>query len=182
MLDPNGGDGEHHDSTKCKKDCCCCRKLVANKKNIGAKWANYLDKCKTPNPCKLSKPIQKTLFKNKSSIMEKAHLAANSHRGWRSVSWARFQLEQKTNKYRNKQISQGDLFTPPTTRCGNSNNGLTLEQFQEQLSIPLLLASQKNSCRKDAIIPLDDRREYNIERSDITKTNLFSSVQQIYIS
>ena len=57
MLDPNGGDGEHHDSTKCKKDCCCCRKLVANKKNIGAKWANYLDKCKTPNPCKLSKPI-----------------------------------------------------------------------------------------------------------------------------
>ena len=180
--------GENHDHEhnnnkcdKCKK-CCCFWGGVANKKNRSAKWANYLDKCKTPNPCKYSKPTQKTLFKNKSSVMEKAHIAAHSHRGWRSVSWARFQLEQKTNRYRNKQITRGNLFNPPITRCGNYQNGLTLEQFQEKLSVPVLLASQPNSCKRDAVIPVENRREYNIERPDPTATNLFTSIQQIYIS
>ena len=54
-----------------KKECECCVAQVANKKNVPAPWAKKLDGCKTKNPCRNSRSIQQTLFKNKSKKWNK---------------------------------------------------------------------------------------------------------------
>jgi len=109
------------------KEKACCMKIIANKKNIGAKWAKYLDTCKTINPCKNTVPVPPKAFTNKSSKMEKSYIAQHSHRGWRKVSWSRFKLEQKTKSFKTTTIGKSDLFYPGTTRCGKNatGNGLT---------------------------------------------------------
>lgn len=120
---------------KNKKEKCCCENLIANKKNVGAKWAKYLDKCKADDPCKKIRPTTQTLFKNESNKMAQAYLTQHSHRGWRKVSWSRFQLERKTKNFQKKTIGKTDLFNPPVPRCKNtSNNDLTLNKLQKDLN------------------------------------------------
>jgi SMC interacting uncharacterized protein involved in chromosome segregation len=118
---------------KNKKEKHCCENLIANKKNVGAKWANYLDKCKVVDPCQKIRPTTQTLFKNESKKMTQAYLTQHSHRGWRKVSWSRFQLERKTKTFQNKTIGKTDLFNPPVTRCKKTNNNLTLDQLQKDI-------------------------------------------------
>ena len=95
----------------CRKACC------NNKKNVGAKWANYLDKCKTINPCKNAMPIQPIISNNESSKIMKSRITQHSHRGWRRVSWSKFKLEQQTKSFKTKIIGKSDLFNPGKTRC-----------------------------------------------------------------
>ena len=120
---------------KNKKEKCCCKKIVANKKNVGAKWANYLDKCKVVDPCRKIRPTTQTLFRNESKKMAQSYIAQHSHRGWRKVSWARFQLERKTKAFQNKTIGKTDLFNATVTRCNKITvtNDLTLDQIKKDI-------------------------------------------------
>jgi YesN/AraC family two-component response regulator len=123
----------HDKLCKNKKEKCCCKKIVANKKNVGAKWANYLDKCKVLDPCKKTRPTTQTLFRNESKKMAQSYIAQHSHRGWRKVSWSRFQLEKKTKTFQNKTIGKTDLFHTTVTRCKKTNDNLTLDQLQKDI-------------------------------------------------
>ena len=125
----------HDKLCKNKKEKCCCKKIVANKKNVGAKWANYLDKCKVLDPCKKTRPTTQTLFRNESKKMAQSYIAQHSHRGWRKVSWSRFQLEKKTKTFQNKTIGKTDLFHTTVTRCKKTTatNNLTLDQLQKDI-------------------------------------------------
>ena len=106
--------------------------MISNKKNVGAKWANYLDKCKTVNPCKNSRPTQPIISNNESSKIIKSRIAQHSHRGWRRVSWSRFKLEQQTKSFKAKIIGKSDLFYPGTTRCdiNSAVNNLTPDEIK----------------------------------------------------
>ena len=123
----------HDKLCKNKKEKCCCKKIVANKKNVGAKWANYLDKCKVVDPCKKTRPTTQTLFRNESKKMAQSYIAQHSHRGWRKVSWSRFQLEKKTKTFQNKTIGKTDLFNTTVTRCKKTTTTNTLDQLQKDI-------------------------------------------------
>lgn len=148
---------------KNRKEKHCCENLIANKKNVGAKWANYLDKCKVVDPCQKIRPTTQTLFKNESKKMTQAYLTQHSHRGWRKVSWSRFQLERKTKTFQNKTIGKTDLFNTTVTRCKKTTatNNLTLDQLQKGIEdkeeeIKSLLEKQQQLNEKIEVLEKDN--------------------------
>lgn len=151
----------HDKLCKNKKEKCCCKKIVANKKNVGAKWANYLDKCKVLDPCKKTRPTTQTLFRNESKKMAQSYIAQHSHRGWRKVSWSRFQLEKKTKTFQNKTIGKTDLFHTTVTRCKKTTDNLTLDQLQKDIEdkeeeINSLLEKQQQLNEKVEVLEKDN--------------------------
>ena len=156
-----------------KKECECCVAQVANKKNVPALWAKNLDRCKTKNPCLNSRSIQQTLFKNKSKKMEQAHLAQHSHRGWRSVSWARFQLEKKTKTFRTKNINQGDLFYPAEKRCGKN------PEIGTQFTIQQVNALTPRKLRQDRKISCGNPSSEIIQNEELYTNDIVDSPQVV---
>ena len=151
----------HDKLCKNKKEKCCCKKIVANKKNVGAKWANYLDKCKVVDPCKKTRPTTQTLFRNESKKMAQSYIAQHSHRGWRKVSWSRFQLEKKTKTFQNKTIGKTDLFNTTVTRCKKTTTTNTLDQLQKDIEdkeeeINSLLEKQQQLNEKVEVLEKDN--------------------------
>ena len=151
----------HDKLCKNKKEKCCCKKIVANKKNVGAKWANYLDKCKVVDPCKKTRPTTQTLFRNESKKMAQSYIAQHSHRGWRKVSWSRFQLEKKIKTFQNKTIGKTDLFNTTVTRCKKTTTTNTLDQLQKDIEdkeeeINSLLEKQQQLNEKVEVLEKDN--------------------------
>lgn len=79
--------------SSCPNKCNCC---IVNKTIVPAKWVKQLNNCKKlEKPCKNAHTTHKVLFRNKSKKMENSYLATHSHRGWRTISWGRFQFEKQ---------------------------------------------------------------------------------------
>ena len=143
----------------CRKACC------NNKKNVGAKWANSLDKCKTINPCKNAKPTQPIISNNESSKIIKSRISQHSHRGWRRVSWSRFKLEQQTKSFKTKIIGKSDLFYPGTTRCGINPvvNNLTPDEIKNIPTSSLSKSQVTCNSYPEVVKPSDTTRIINYE-------------------